>query len=54
MIRDPLLKQQALNMYRVYLIRCLTQSIDDAIDRRESLSFEEWVKREELFKDNWI
>lgn len=50
MIRDPLLNQIALNMHKAYL---LSFKEEDFIDC-PVLSFDEWVKANEVFKENWI
>lgn len=50
MIRDPMLNQQALIMYRTYLF---SFTINDIIDC-EILSFDDWVVENKIFEENWI
>jgi hypothetical protein len=49
MIRDPMLTQQAIYMYRTYL---LSFSMDDIIDCK-ILSFDDWVIKNKIFEEYW-
>jgi methyl coenzyme M reductase gamma subunit len=51
MIRDPLTRKIAYNMYSVYLLNILTKPIDETIDIGKPLSFDDWLaKNEHVFK----